>query len=166
MQTLAFLESTFGGVANIKRLSMAVKSVTGGTHRAVTKISPWGGRLLSEYGGAMWRAFLAPAVRNPLTYFQGVLIRSLKDFKSQLCALGCLRFGGYMRLLTAPFLCTLFNTIFLTRYLQAGHVISPKVRCHSRKLISSFAYSDWVLEHQMYVTLLLLQASTGTVVGW
>ncbi|CAL8469927.1 g9469 [Coccomyxa elongata] len=60
-QTLAFLDSTFGGVATIKRLSMVVKEVTGDTHKAVTQISPWGGRLLSEYGGAMWRSFLAPA---------------------------------------------------------------------------------------------------------
>ncbi|BDA43941.1 probable lipase at C-terminar half [Coccomyxa sp. Obi] len=60
-QTLAFLDSTFGGVANIKRLSMVVKEITGDTHKFVTQISPWGGRLLSEYGGALWRSLLAPA---------------------------------------------------------------------------------------------------------
>ena len=65
-----FLDSTFGGVANLKRLSMVVKGVTGGTHKVVTWISPWGGRLLTGYGGAIWRAFLVPAVRPPLPYFQ------------------------------------------------------------------------------------------------
>ena len=65
-QTLAFLESTFSGVKSLQELSRAVNSITGGTVRAVTRVSPWGGRLLSEYGGAVWRSALIPAVRPSL----------------------------------------------------------------------------------------------------
>ncbi|KAK9915715.1 hypothetical protein WJX75_003049 [Coccomyxa subellipsoidea] len=60
-QSLAFLDSTFGIVAGLKQLSVVIKNSITFTHSTITAKSPWGGRLLSKYGGVIWRAFLAPA---------------------------------------------------------------------------------------------------------
>lgn len=64
LQSLAFLDSTFGIVAGLKELSVVIKNSITFTHSTITAKSPWGGRLLSKYGGVIWRAFLAPAVRS------------------------------------------------------------------------------------------------------
>lgn len=77
-QSLAFLDSTFGIVAGLRELSVAIKKTITVTHGTITKYSPWGGRLLSTYGGQIWRAILAPAVRCP--FLRGSLNDSNFEF--------------------------------------------------------------------------------------